>query len=278
MNAPHFRQEILALESSLWQAVTNRDSETLANLFADDYVEITLNGSRVTRNAIVTESPLVDELESWAITDEECVQIAPNVVLLSYHLTLHGQCRGLPIAPPDRWATSVWRKNRNTWQRVLFQQSRYAGQRHKLQPSDETPAIRTMEFDDLNDVIKLWEQSEGVFLSDSDTLPALQNYLRHNGFMSYVAVADDRIVGAILCGHDGRRGYLHHLAVAASHRRQGIGGQLVEYCSGRLLAEGINRFNLFLLDNNFIGRTFWEDLKCEAWDQCRILSKTIESD
>ena len=276
MHAHDSQQEVLALEACVWQAVISRDGEALAHLFADDYIEITLDGKRATRKAVVSKSPLLDEIESWTMAEEEFVEIATNVVMLNYHLTLQGRSCGLPISPRDRWATSVWKKTEDTWQCVLFQQSRYQEQNRYPQPSEPTPAVRPMEFDDLSEVIELWRQSEGVFLSDSDTPPALQSYLRHNGFMSYVAVADNRIVGAVLCGQDGRRGYLHHLAVAESHRRQGIGKELVKSCSERLLAEGINRFNIFLLNNNDLGQKFWEDLECESWDQCRILSRTIE--
>jgi putative acetyltransferase len=66
------------------------------------------------------------------------------------------------------------------------------------------------------------------------------------------------LVGAILCGHDGRRGAIHHLAVAPAYRRRGVGSDLLEYCLRRLREAEIPRCNLFLYDDNEVGRRFWE--------------------
>ena len=75
--------------------------------------------------------------------------------------------------------------------------------------------------------------------------------------MSFVAVAGGRIVGAVLGGHDGRRGYLHHLAVDAGlapprHRPRAGRGR-----PGRLKAAGLLKCNLFLYAHNEAGRAFW---------------------
>ena len=75
-------------------------------------------------------------------------------------------------------------------------------------------------------VVELWCSAEGIGLSSADSRPEIEHYLERNPGMSFVARDDGQIVGAALCGHDGRRGYLHHLAVAQSHRRRGIGTAL----------------------------------------------------
>jgi putative acetyltransferase len=68
------------------------------------------------------------------------------------------------------------------------------------------------------------------------------------------------IIAAVLCGHDGRRGYLHHLAVAPSHRRQGLGRTLVNRCLEQLTAAGIPKCNIFLFKDNAQAQEFWQSL------------------
>lgn len=120
--------------------------------------------------------------------------------------------------------------------------------------------IRAMTIDDLDEVLSLWSATEGVGLNESDTLAALVHYLARNPQMSIVACESSQIVGAVLCGHDGRRGYLNHLAVSRQHRGQGIGRQLVERCLGALSALGILRCNIFLYVDNEAGKRFWDHL------------------
>jgi putative acetyltransferase len=121
-------------------------------------------------------------------------------------------------------------------------------------------AIVVREFlsSDIDDAIELWSRSDGVGLNESDTLEALLRFLARNPGLSAVAIAPRELVGAILCGHDGRRGTIHHLAVAPAYRRRGLGSDLLEYCLSRLREVGIPRCNLFLYDDNEGGRRFWE--------------------
>src|SRR5687768_16369590 len=83
---------------------------------------------------------------------------------------------------------------------------------------------------DCDEVLSFWQNVPGVGLSDADTPEGMLANLRRNPGLSLVVRHEGRIVGAVLCGHDGRRGYLHHLAVAAEYRGQGIGKALVERC------------------------------------------------
>ena len=71
-------------------------------------------------------------------------------------------------------------------------------------------------------VLDLWKQCEGIGLSDSDSKENIQLYLDRNPGMSFIAELNNQLVGAVLSGHDGRRGYIHHLAVSPNYRRQGI--------------------------------------------------------
>ena len=119
-------------------------------------------------------------------------------------------------------------------------------------------SIRAMSIGDYPAVAGLWRQAEGIGLRESDTRIAVDAFLQRNPDMSAVALSSSGdLLGAVLCGHDGRRGYLHHLAVAAASRRQGIGARLVAWCFDRLAAEGIPKCNIFLFRDNDGGRLFW---------------------
>lgn len=99
-------------------------------------------------------------------------------------------------------------------------------------------------------VLNLWMQCEGIGLSDSDSKENIQSYLNRNPGMSFIAVIDNKIVGAVLAGHDGRRGYIHHLAVLPNHRRQGIGGLLLKNSLSKLKDSGILKCHILLFNNN----------------------------
>lgn len=118
--------------------------------------------------------------------------------------------------------------------------------------------LTNMTVDDYDDVRALWEQAKGVGVNDADTRAGLQAYLRRNPGLSFVARDGSQLVGAVLCGHEGRRGYLHHLAVAATHRRRGIGSSLVERCLERLSSLGFQKCNILVYADNDEGAKFWD--------------------
>jgi len=125
-------------------------------------------------------------------------------------------------------------------------------------------AIRALTIADYEAVMRLWKQTEGIGLNESDSRARLTAFLKRNPRLSRVAADGDKIVGAILCGHDGRRGYLHHLAVAGAHRHLGIGRKLVEACLSDLAKLNIIKCNIFLLANNSDGEAFW---KHNGWNR-----------
>ncbi len=110
---------------------------------------------------------------------------------------------------------------------------------------------------DYDAVFALWSRCTGIGLGTSDTRPAITAYLARNPGMSAVAVKDPSLLGAVLCGHDGRRGTLHHLAVEPAHRREGIARALVSWCITALADAGIDKCNIFLWRNNADGEGFW---------------------
>ena len=117
--------------------------------------------------------------------------------------------------------------------------------------------IRAMTIDDYDKVIELWRKTEGIALSDTDEREPMRRFLDRNPGLSLVAEIGDDLVAVVLCSHDGRRGYLHHLAVAENHRRQGIGTQLVRRCLAQLAQEQIRKCNIFFLENNESALAFW---------------------
>jgi len=117
--------------------------------------------------------------------------------------------------------------------------------------------IKPMTLADYDDVLHLWQNTEGVGLSESDTRAEIGNFLKRNRGMSLVARVGSDLVGAILCGHDGRRGCLYHLAIVPSHRRKGLGTKLVARCLAELKRAGILRCNVFVYVKNIRGARFW---------------------
>lgn len=117
--------------------------------------------------------------------------------------------------------------------------------------------FRAMVEEDIPAARRLWQGVEGMCLRGADSPPALARYLARNPGCSFVAEAGGELVGVGLAGHDGRRGYLHHVAVAVPFRRRGVATQLVERCAAALRAEGIEKVHLFVLPDNAGGRAFW---------------------
>lgn len=108
--------------------------------------------------------------------------------------------------------------------------------------------------------LDLWRQTEGIVLRRTDRRDAVERYLTRNPGLSLVAIEDGRLVGTILCGHDGRRGHLYHLAVAKNRRRCGIGSELVVRCLKQLESQGIEKAHIDVLTENSDAEAFWSKL------------------
>ncbi|HEX7878065.1 MAG TPA: GNAT family N-acetyltransferase [Candidatus Eisenbacteria bacterium] len=113
---------------------------------------------------------------------------------------------------------------------------------------------------DIPAVRELWSATDGLGFGPGDAHVELESFLARNPGLSPVAVSDDVLVGALLCGHDGRRGCLYRLAVAASHRRRGVAGQLVRHALDGLRAAGIPRALLYVLADNAPAAAFWKSI------------------
>jgi N-acetylglutamate synthase len=120
--------------------------------------------------------------------------------------------------------------------------------------------IRTMVLDDYEEVARLWSATEGLSLSDDDSREGIAIYLKRNAGLCFVSVDSEKIVGTVLCGHDGRRGILRHLAVAREFRKNGLARLLIRASLDALAGEGIKKCNIFVMDFNVAGLRFWEHI------------------
>ena len=121
--------------------------------------------------------------------------------------------------------------------------------------------IRVMEAKDYDGVKCLWMTIKGFGIrSLDDSREGVERFLKRNPTTSVVAEEDGKIVGAILCGHDGRRGCLYHVCVEKDYRMQGIGKSMVVFCMEALKKEQINKVSLIALTQNDIGNAFWKQI------------------
>ena len=121
--------------------------------------------------------------------------------------------------------------------------------------------VREMTPDDYDKVYELWMSIQGFGIrSIDDSREGVQRFLKRNPTTSVVAEQNGRIVGAILCGHDGRRGCLYHVCVRKGYRRQGVGKAMVVACMEALRKEQINKVSLIAFTKNDIGNAFWNKI------------------
>lgn len=135
--------------------------------------------------------------------------------------------------------------------------------------------IHEMDIKDYPEIYRLWEMSENLGIGKSDSRYRIEEFLKRNPGMSYVAWKDDKIVGTVLCGHDGRRGYIHHLMVHPDYRRKGIGQSLVSRCMYALTRIGIQKCHLFVYEDNEGGIKFWESLGWTKRVELTMMSQDI---
>lgn len=118
--------------------------------------------------------------------------------------------------------------------------------------------IREMKIEDYEQVYALWMTVKGFAMrSIDDSKEGVERFLKRNPHTSVVAQEDGRIVGAILCGHDGRRGCLYHVCVSGEYRRRGIGTEMVVFAMNALKKEKISKVSLIAFTENDIGNAFW---------------------
>lgn len=133
--------------------------------------------------------------------------------------------------------------------------------------------IREMTINDYEQMIELWNGIEGLALSNADSKENIDMYLNRNKGLSYVYEQDSKIIGTILCGHDGRRGFIYHVAVNPDYRKQKIGNKLVQASLEKLSKEGIDKCHIFVIEENVVGNDFWASTGWEKRSGFFVYSK-----
>ncbi len=119
--------------------------------------------------------------------------------------------------------------------------------------------IRQMVIEDYKQVYDLWINTTGMGLNNlDDSEEGIEKFLKRNPSTCFVAEQDNKIVGVILSGHDGRRGFIYHTTVNQEYRKQGIGKKLVDHALDALEKEGIHKVALVVFERNSLGNAFWE--------------------
>lgn len=136
--------------------------------------------------------------------------------------------------------------------------------------------LRAMTIEDYEAVFEVWKSISGFGIrSIDDSKEGIRRFLTRNPGLSVVAEKDGRIVGSILCGHDGRRGCLYHVCVQKEYRMLGVGQRMVDFCKAALKQEGINRINLIAFTSNEIGNKFWQKLKWNYRTDCNYYEENL---
>ncbi|WP_120495896.1 GNAT family N-acetyltransferase [Kiloniella sp. EL199] len=117
--------------------------------------------------------------------------------------------------------------------------------------------LRQMKSSDHPDLITLFEATPGVALRDADSYEATRQYLERNPGLNFVIEDKEEIIACVMCGHDGRRGYLQHLIVKPDYRKMGLGERLFTECLTKLSQIGIEKTHIFVFKDNGIANAFW---------------------
>ena len=119
--------------------------------------------------------------------------------------------------------------------------------------------IRKMTIQDYEKVYELWMSCKNMGFNDiDDSKEGISRFLERNPNTSFVAIENEKLIGIILGGHDGRRGYIYHLAVNENYRKNGIGSELVKNCLDAFKQEKISKVALLVFKYNEVGNSFWE--------------------
>ena len=128
----------------------------------------------------------------------------------------------------------------------------------------KTFSTRAFTFADYEAALDLWTKAEGLEVAEGDTRDEIARYLKRNPGLSRIAEDETGMIGAVLCGHDGRRGWIYHLAVEPKNRGRGIGARLVDECLAGLRRYDVRRALILVAAENAIGRSFWNSC---GWEE-----------
>lgn len=131
-----------------------------------------------------------------------------------------------------------------------------------------------MRLEDYEAALALWKRCEGIGIGAGDTQAGIAQFLARNPNLSFVIESQGQIIGTALSGHDGRRGFIYHLAVDSRHRQNGLGRQLVHACLARLRERGLQKTHIVVYANNREGQEFWLKLGWQRRDNLLLMSTT----
>jgi ribosomal protein S18 acetylase RimI-like enzyme len=134
---------------------------------------------------------------------------------------------------------------------------------------------RAFEIGDYEAAIELWKKVEGLDLAEGDDRETIRQFLTRNPGLSRIATDGSRTIGAVLCGHDGRRAYVYHLAVDPAFHGTGVGRRLIEECLAGLKRAGLQRVNLLVAHDNLRGREFWKRCGWEELDGALAMGRDV---
>jgi len=124
--------------------------------------------------------------------------------------------------------------------------------------------IREFSINDYDAAIELWQRVEGLEIAEGDDREGIAQFLARNPGLSRVATDGSAMVGVALCGHDGRRGHIYHLAVGPAYQGRGLGKRLLDESLAALRRTGVKRVIIMVADDNASGRQFW---KRSGWEE-----------
>jgi N-acetylglutamate synthase len=136
-------------------------------------------------------------------------------------------------------------------------------------------SLREMTVRDFDKIFAFWQRTPGIGLSDADSREGIRVFIERNPGMSFVAEEKERLIGTILCGHDGRRGYIYHLAVDEAYRKRGIGRQLTHQSLEALRRTGIVKCHLFVYRDNENAEIFYDRMGWQKRTALDIFSKDV---
>jgi len=126
--------------------------------------------------------------------------------------------------------------------------------------------IDTREFSitDYDGAVQIWQRVEGIEIAEGDDKEGIAEFLARNPGLSRVAIDGPTVVGVALCGHDGRRGHIYHLAVDPTYQGRGLGKRLLDECLDGLRRAGVQRVIILVASDNQRGSAFW---KHSGWEE-----------
>lgn len=136
--------------------------------------------------------------------------------------------------------------------------------------------ISVMKIGDYEGAYQLWTETDGMGLrSLDDSRQGIEKFLKRNPTTNFICKMDDKLIGLILCGHDGRRAYIYHAVVLEDYRGQGIGKLLLDKVVESVRSEGIHKIALVVFEDNFIGNNFWSSQGFRLREDLNYRNKSI---